>query len=222
MAYLRFLLPLFLVLSLLPISACVRQQGDAGDLEVLRSGQLRQPGGDEDIPDVVYVNVRDDTNRIFGLRAQAETWLRQKGFTVADSPSQAGHIVQLTVLAAGPVDPDSLRAVVKAGYGGPSEFSGTGGTALLTDVLLVQRRVPSAKRPSRVVLKNISNRNAVASSQMRLALLARQDIKFKEGLPSRFTEALARELSAAVTITDGAVDKDGSAPAPAPDPAPAP
>lgn len=62
-------------------------------------------------------------------------------------------------------------------------------------MLLVQRRVPSARRPSRANLKNISNRNAVASSQMRLGLLVRHDIRLKAGLPPYFADVLARELS---------------------------
>ena len=186
----RLFLLLLLGLSLLPLNACVRQRdGDAGEVEVLRSGALNR-AGDEDIPNVAYVNVRDMSNRVFHLGSQAEAWLGRKGFTVTDNPSQAGYIVQISVLAAGPVDPDSLRAVVDAGYDGPSKFSGTGGTALLADVLLVQRRVPSARRPSRANLKNISNRNAVASSQMRLGLLVRHDIRLKAG------PALLRALNA--------------------------
>ena len=101
--------------------------------------------------------------------------------------------------------------MVDAGYDGPSKFSGTGGTALLADVLLVQRRVPSARRPSRANLKNISNRNAVASSQMRLGLLVRHDIRLKAGLPPYFADVLARELSTAISAADG--EADASAPA---------
>lgn len=202
----RLFLLLLLGLSLLPLNACVRQRdGDAGEVEVLRSGALNR-AGDEDIPNVAYVNVRDMSNRVFHLGSQAEAWLGRKGFTVTDNPSQAGYIVQISVLAAGPVDPDSLRAVVDAGYDGPSKFSGTGGTALLADVLLVQRRVPSARRPSRANLKNISNRNAVASSQMRLGLLVRHDIRLKAGLPPYFADVLARELSTAISVADGEAD----------------
>ncbi len=86
-----------------------------------------------------------------------------------------------------------------AGYGAPSALSGTGGAALLADVLLVQRRVPSSRRPSRTNLKNISNRNAVASSQMRLGLLVRHDIRLKSELPAYFADVLAHELSADIS-----------------------
>lgn len=213
MPKLRFFLCLLLSLCLL--GACTRRgEGDASQVEVLRSGELSSAGSDEDIADVVYINVRDKSNRVLGLRSRAEAYVSGKGFTVTGNPSQAGHIIQITVLDAGPVDPDSLRGVVDAGYDAPSRLSGTGGTALLTDVLLVQRRVPNARRASKANLKNISSRNAVASSQMRLALLVRREIKLKGELPAYFTEVLARELGAALKIAGrGALPPPGPVPA---------
>ena len=140
MPIMRLFLLLLLGLSLIPLNACVRQRdGDASEVEVLRSGALNR-AGDEDIPNVVYVSVRDMTNRVFHLRSQTEAWLGRKGFTVTGNPSQAGYVVQISVLAAGQAAPESLRGVVDAGYDAPSVLSGTGGTALLADVLLVQRR----------------------------------------------------------------------------------
>ena len=67
MPIMRLFLLLLLGLSLIPLNACVRQRdGDASEVEVLRSGALNR-AGDEDIPNVVYVNVRDMTNRVFHL-----------------------------------------------------------------------------------------------------------------------------------------------------------
>ena len=215
MPIMRLFLLLLLGLSLIPLNACVRQRdGDASEVEVLRSGALNR-AGDEDIPNVVYVSVRDMTNRVFHLRSQTEAWLGRKGFTVPGNPSQAGYIVQISVLAAGQAAPESLRGVVDAGYDAPSVLSGTGGTALLADVLLVQRRVPSSRRPSRTNLKNISNRNAVASSQMRLGLLVRHDIRLKSELPAYFADVLARELSTDIS----AADSDTATATPQPTPA---
>lgn len=216
MPIMRLFLLLLLGLSLIPLNACVRQRdGDASEVEVLRSGALNR-AGDEDIPNVVYVNVRDMTNRVFHLRSQTEAWLGRKGFTVTNNPSQAGYIVQITVLAAGQAAPESLRGVVDAGYDAPSVLSGTGGTALLADVLLVQRRVPSSRRPSRTNLKNISNRNAVASSQMRLGLLVRHDIRLKSELPAYFADVLARELSTDISAADSDTATATAAPQPTP------
>ena len=66
---LRFI-ALLLCVSLVPLAACVRQATDPDKLEVLRSGNLQEAPDDDTIADTVYVNVRDNTNRVFGLRAQ--------------------------------------------------------------------------------------------------------------------------------------------------------
>ena len=100
---LRFI-ALLLCVSLVPLAACVRQATDPDKLEVLRSGKLQEAPDDDTIADTVYVNVRDNTNRVFGLRAQAESWLQRSGFTIVGNPSEAGNIVQITVLSAGNTD----------------------------------------------------------------------------------------------------------------------
>lgn len=168
-------------------------------MEVLRQGRLEGPLGDVDIAPLVYVNVRDNTNRrAQTLQSFTEADLRTRGYTVSPTPSEAGYILQVVVLSAGTTAPERARAVVAAGYGAPSGLSGEGGAALVADVLLVQRTVPSSERPSRVRLKNISRRNAVASSQMRLGLLVPQGARKGADLPPAAIRVLARELAEAV------------------------
>ncbi|MBO5490864.1 MAG: conjugal transfer protein TraT [Desulfovibrio sp.] len=201
-------LPVLLCLFLLLLPACIRQKSNAVDTEVLRQGRLEAPQRDVDIAPVVYVNVRDNTNRrAAGLSAQTEASLRRMGYAVVANPSEAGYILQVVVLAAGTASPENARAVVADGYGAPSSLSGSGGTALVADVLLVQRQVPSAKRPSRVKLKNISRRNAVANSQMRIALLAHKEINLEGGVNSFMMDTLARERA-------GSLHKAGEGDAP--------
>lgn len=194
---LRFI-ALLLCVCLVPLAACVRQATDPDKLEVLRSGKLQEAPDDDTIADTVYVNVRDNTNRVFGLRAQAESWLQRSGFTIVGNPSEAGNIVQITVLSAGNTDPTHLRQTVAAGYDTPSTLEGTGATAVMADVLLVQRRVPSAQKESKAKLKNISSRNALSNSQMRIALLLSGQIRMDAGAPTLFTETLAREIGTAI------------------------
>ncbi|BAV92163.1 complement resistance protein TraT [Candidatus Desulfovibrio trichonymphae] len=183
--------------TLAAFSACVHKRGDAtAGIEVLRSGGFVPPDVNADIAGVVYVNVRDKSDMVFGLRAKLETSLAESGFSVTSNPSKAGYIVHPTVLAVGAAEPDSLRAMVNEGYGGTSRLSGTGATTLLTDVLLVQRRVPTSGRKN---LQNISNRNAVAESRMRLALLSRREIRFNAGVPEYVMDVLVRELCASVS-----------------------
>ena len=204
---------LLLCLSLLSLAACVRQPADPGKLEVLRSGKLQEAQDDDSVPDSVYVSVRDNTSRVFGLRAQTEAWLQRSGFTIVANPSEAGYIVQLTVLSAGNTDPAHLRSAVNKGYDTSSDLTGSGGTAVLADVLLVQRRVPSAARPSRAVLKNISSRNALSNSQMRIAVLAQGQIRMETGAPTQFTETLAREIGTAIHAANKNAQGSTTAPA---------
>lgn len=193
-----FLLCLLLCLGLL--QACVRQIGTE-DIEVMRAGSLEWQA-DEDIARVVYVGVCDESARIPELRSLVLSWLERQYFSVTDNPSKAGYIVQISLLGAGPVDPDRLRAVVEAGYGSPARLSGTGATALLADILLVQRHIPSHKRPSRERMKNASRRNAVDSSQMRIGLLVRYELREDVSLPGSFAEVLGRELSRGIFLPD--------------------
>ena len=193
MSFTRYILLLCLIFATL--CGCVRQSADGARVEVLRQGQLEQPESDANIPPAVYVNVRDNTNKLSGLRTQAESWLQRQGYTIVPNPSEAGYILQVVVLAAGVAAPESVRQMVAAGYDAPSKLDGRGGTALVADVLLVQRNVPSAKQPARSKLKSISKRNAVASSQMRIGLLALQEFKVDTGVPPIFAETMGKELA---------------------------
>ncbi|MDR2821103.1 MAG: complement resistance protein TraT [Desulfovibrio sp.] len=186
-----------LIASVLPLVACVRQGG--GEVEALRSGELRYSAHDANIAKVVYVAVRDKTDHLFGLRSDIEAAARVKGFIITDNPSKAGYVVQVTTLAAGVTSPDNLRDLVNAGYGAPSDFFGGGATALLADILLAQRRVPVSGRKK---LKSISSRSAVASSQMRLGLLVRREFRMDAGVPQGFKDALVRELDATISGTN--------------------
>lgn len=202
MTFIRYILVLCVLFATL--CGCVRQSADNARVEVLRQGQLEQPESDANIHPAVYVNVRDNTNKLFGLRAQTEAWLQRQGFTAVPNPSEAGYILQVVVLSAGIAAPDSVRQMVAAGYDTPSQLSGRGSTALVADVLLVQRNVPSAQQPSRSKLKSISKRNAVASSQMRIGLLAHQEFK-GDGVPPVFAETMGKELA---THIRGAAGQD--------------
>lgn len=206
MSFIRYIL--LLCVTFATLCGCVRQPADAARMEVLRQGQLEQPESDANIHPAVYVNVRDNTNRIVGLRAQTEAWLQRQGYIIVPNPSEAGYILQVVVLAAGIAAPESVRQMVAAGYDAPSQLSGRGSTALVADVLLVQRHVPRAKQPSNSKLKSISKRNAVASSQMRIGLLAQQEFK-GSGVPPVFAETMGKELAAHI---HGAAGQDAPTP----------
>lgn len=196
MSFIRYIQ--MLCLAFAALCGCVRQPADAARVEVLRQGQLEEPEADVNVHPAVYVNVRDNTNKVFGLRTQVETWLQRQGYTVVPNPSEAGYILQIVVLSASTTAPETARQVVAAGYDAPSQLRGKGGTALVADVLLVQRHVPSTQGSRRTNLKNIGKRNAVGSSQMRIGLLAQQEFKVGAGMPPVFAETLAKELATSV------------------------
>ena len=79
-----------------------------------------------------------------------------KSTTSPTTPARPGSIGQASVLEAGITDAASAHRMVEGGYGqAPSELSGKGATLVLSDILLVQRRVPSDKRPKRFMLQNV-------------------------------------------------------------------
>lgn len=195
MIHSRFFSLLLLCAVLLPPTACVRNKKMVSvPVEALHSGDLGDLA-EEGIPRVIFVSIRGMTESSPTLRRQIERELLRQGFEVTDTPSQAGYILQLSILASGQVAPESLRSTVDAGYDAPVRFSGEGASGVVADALLVQRRVPVAGRPERVHLKNISHRNAVGSGQLRVGLLRRTDRTAEDGA---FVEALARELGQVV------------------------
>ena len=186
-----------LCLHFLLLPACMRQKSSSVETEILRHGHLA--ASHEDVHPIVYINVRDNTNqRAASLQAHTEASLRLLGYTTVDNPSQAGYILQIVVLAAGVTSQEHARSVVDSGYGAKSTLTGGGSTAIVADVLLVQRQIPAAKQPDRVKFKNISRRNAVANSQMRIGLLTPQEINLDDGITSFMMETLASELACAL------------------------
>ena len=134
---------LLLALLLLLLPGCKHRQPAPTDIQVLRQGSLAP--ADDDTTPVVYVSVRDQSRHVFGLRAEVERLLRAEKYDITDNPSQAGFIIQASVLEAGITDAASAHRMVEGGYGAPSELSGKGATLVLSDILLVQRRVPAGQ-----------------------------------------------------------------------------
>lgn len=182
-----------LALCMVLAAGCVRQFGPE-DMDVFRQGRLNWQA-DAEIAPVIYVGCRDESRKVAQLRDMAGSWLERKGFATTDNPSKAGYIVQVTLLAVGPASRESLRRAVESGYGAPAALEGGGSTVLLADVLLVQRRIPSHKRPSRARMKNVSRRNAVDNSQLRIGLALGHELREGSSLPGVFADVLGRELS---------------------------
>lgn len=211
MHHFRKTLALLLFACLLLSSACVKQPRQAGPLDVYRNGKLDEAG--TDIADVAYVNVRDSTTLVGNLHGEIERRLQTHGIQLTGNPSQAGYILQISVLACAPSSADEVKKSVDAGYGAPVTLSGKGNTALVTDALLVLRRVPRAGKKQ--ALQSISNRQAVASSQMRLGLQARKELDTAQNLPPDVGGRLAAEICTPILHHAAGTEDPHAAPEPA-------
>lgn len=179
----------FTFFLLLP--GCAPQQtAQSAELTTYHQGTLRLPDNPS-APKLIYVDCREGARLAPHLNQHLAKALQNGKFRLADSPSNAGYILHVNILRHGDVAPDSLKAAVDAGYGKTAHFKGAGANAMLVDALMVQRRIPEAKRPSRQKMKNISARNAIDSSQMRMGVLAQGKNHGQE----EFSAAIARELA---------------------------
>lgn len=177
----------------LTLPGCSRHtQAQSAELVTLHQGNLKIKDHPE-APKIVYVDARNAETHAPHLRAHLGKELAASKFRLADSPSKAGYILHVNILKDGPVDTTALTQAVQAGYGKNTQTTGTGGNAMLVDALMVQRRIPKAQRPSHQKMKNISSRNALNSSQMRLAVLSPG---VKDTLNTEaFSQAIAKELA---------------------------
>lgn len=183
------LVPLLFALLLV---ACVHRYGpsSSGPLEVYRHGHLDEEQAD--VADVVYVHVKDKNGLMPDLRNDVASRLQLHHIVLTDNPSQAGYILQISLMACGLSSAEEVRSVVNAGYGAPARLNGQGTTAVVADALLVLRRVPRAD--SKQALRTISNRQALASSQIRIGLLAHRRLDSSRALPPDMADTLAAEI----------------------------
>lgn len=185
-------LSFFLILT---FWGCAREKAVASDeIKSYQSGSLHV-SSHKDAPRTIYIDLGSPGKSDPALSREMAKALAEEHFQVADSPSEAGYILHISVLQEGNVSPDVLKSLVNAGYGSEARFAGNGATGLLADALLVQRRVPQAARPSRARLKNISERNALESTQMRVGLLASPGAG---GVTHAFSEALVHALASSL------------------------
>lgn len=200
--HIRVLCLALLLMGLIAVSACARQEdfggkeGSVAEVEAITSGKLAGIGGKN--AKTIYISIHDQTGKLVSLPSDAQGALAAQGLDLVDSPSKAAWILQVAVLGEGSIDLAALRKIVDEGYGHAAKFSGHGTTGLVADVLLVKRRVPTARRPSRERLTNIGRTNALGSSQMRVGLFVPHDTPKHSNLPDYFSITLTRELLSAL------------------------
>lgn len=202
-----FWIPCLVFLILFSAQGCVRHHtAQSAEIKTFRSGSLRVASSN-DSPKTIYVDTHNAGREALSS-ASIENALKHENFKLVGSPSKAGYILHINILREGSVDPAVLQKLVKGGYGSEAKFSGHGAMGLLTDALLVQRKVPSASKPANAKLKNITKRNALGSKQMRLGLLI-PNAAANTASRVILADALAKEIQNAISSGSQANAEDG-------------
>lgn len=199
LSYLQFLT--FFILSCL-CSACERStQTVPEELEIFthQDGKL-ELSKDKNFPKTIYIDVGDETGQIPLTPEVLPRLLAQDNFEVVDNPSKAAYILHIALLREGDTDPQILEKLVRDGFDSKAELSGTGHSAWLADALLVHRRIPEDKRESHVRLKNISARNALGSSQMRISVSTPTNLEGRQAYIQAFAPTLAKIIHEALVV----------------------
>lgn len=167
----RFRNPLGWTVLLLGVlcGACIRPHTPPS-MQILQTGSLEAQGG-PGVARTVYVDARDALKPAPVLRDAIVRHLTGAGFEVIDSPSKAGHILHVNVVAAGECDAGTARAAIDAGFDSPVRLQGGGSVVIVADALLVERNVPSPHKARSNAMRSITRRNALADSRLRLGII---------------------------------------------------
>ncbi len=167
----RFRNPLGWTVLLLGVlcGACIRPHTPPS-MQILQTGSLEAQGG-PGVARTVYVDARDALKPAPVLRDAIVRRLTGAGFEVIDSPSKAGHILHVNVVAAGECDAGTARAAIDAGFDSPVRLQGGGSVVIVADALLVERNVPSPHKARSNAMRSITRRNALADSRLRLGII---------------------------------------------------
>lgn len=158
------------------------------DLRILRSAEF--DGGVSAQGQTAHVSVRDGTAHAGFFKDRLVRKLQERGFRITDKPSSADRIVVVEILSRRTAQPESLVASVERGYGSKTGLVHGEGSALIADVLVVRRRVPTEDKAN---LRNISARNAVSSSKVRFGLTSGN---IRDLSTHSFEEVLAADIAA--------------------------
>lgn len=179
-------------------SGCIRSHTPP-PMQVLQSGILEAQGG-PGVARTVYIDARDARKPSPVLRDAIIRRLASAGFEVIESPSKAGHILHVNIVAAGECDAATARAAIDAGFDTPVSFRGGDSIGIIADALLVERNVPSPHRARSNAMRSITRRNAVADSRIRLGILlphATRSPQIEAAAADRLAQELCRPLELA-------------------------
>lgn len=146
----------------------------------------------------VYVTVRDPKSMAGKLKDRIQIRLQALGITTTEEPSRADRIIDIEVISRKPASAASAKEAVMRGYGTNPQLQEGGDGALIADVLLVRRLVPT--QTSAGTMKNSASRNATGVTKLRIGVcypLASSQTHAPE-------QALAAEI-AAISTSDASL-----------------
>ena len=149
-------------------SACIRTHTPP-TMQVVQAGSLEAQGG-PGVARTVYVDARDAHKPAPVLRDAIVRRLTGAGFEVIESPSKAGHILHVNIVASGECNAETARAAISAGFDSPVQLQGRDSVVIVADALLVERTVPTPNRARSNAMRSITRRNALADSRLRLGV----------------------------------------------------
>ena len=150
-------------------SACIRTHTPP-TMQVVQAGSLEAQGG-PGVARTVYVDARDAHKPAPVLRDAIVRRLTGAGFEVIESPSKAGHILHVNIVASGECNAETARAAISAGFDSPVRLQGRDSVVIVADALLVERTVPTPNRARSNAMRSITRRNALADSRLRLGVI---------------------------------------------------
>lgn len=180
-------------------NACIRPHTPP-NMQIVQAGSLEAQGG-PGVARTVYVDARDARRPAPVLRDAIVRRLTGAGFDVIESPSKAGHILHVNIVAAGECNADAARTVISAGFDSPVQLRGKDSIVIVADALLVERTVPSPNRARSNAMRSIARRNALADSRLRLGIILPHVTRsplVEASVADRLAQEICRPLEVAV------------------------
>lgn len=179
--------------------ACIRSHTPP-TMQIVQAGSLEAQGG-PGVARTVYVDARDAHKPAPVLRDAIVRRLTGAGFEVIESPSKAGHILHVNIVAAGECDAGAARAAISAGFDSPVQLQGKDSVVIVADALLVERTVPSPNRARSNAMRSIARRNALADSRLRLGVIL-PHIERSPLVETSVADRLAQEICRPLELAD--------------------
>ena len=179
--------------------ACIRSHTPP-TMQIVQAGSLEAQGG-PGVARTVYVDARDAHKPAPVLLDAIVRRLTGAGFEVIESPSKAGHILHVNIVAAGECDAHAARAAINAGFDSPVQLQGKDSVVIVADALLVERTVPSPNRARSNAMRSIARRNALADSRLRLGVIL-PHVERSPLVETSVADRLAQEICRPLELAD--------------------